>query len=97
MKQECPLYCDSFWGYWPVRDAELCLGAAISLTNIDSQGKRGGGLIPLNNDLKAALVAWKDVCVSFASPFVIATERLPMTSFYAIVKYVCGLVSRDWL
>ena len=73
-----------------VSDAEGRLEDAISLTNIASKGKRGGRLIPLNKELRTALGAWKEVCSSSASPFVIATERAPRTSSYAIVNMFAG-------
>jgi len=73
-----------------VSDAEGRLEDAISLTNIASKGKRGGRLIPLNKELRTALGAWKEVCSTSASPFVIATERAPRTSSYAIVNMFAG-------
>ena len=73
-----------------VSDAEGRLEDAISLTNIASKGKRGGRLIPLNKELKASLAALKGLEPLSSSPFVIATERAPRTSSYAIVNMFAG-------
>ena len=68
-------------------DAEGMLTDVISLTDIASKG-RGGRVIPINKDLKAALVALKDGAdkASRQSPFVVTTERAGRTSSYAIVN-----------
>ena len=70
-----------------VTDAEGTLSDTISLTDIASKG-RGGRVIPINKDLKAALVALKDGAdkASRQSPFVVTTERAGRTSSYAIVN-----------
>jgi integrase len=67
--------------------AEGALTDVISLTDIASKG-RGGRVIPINKDLKAALVALKvDADKSTRpSPFVITSERAGSTSSYAIVN-----------
>ena len=70
-----------------VTDAEGTLSDTISLTDIASKG-RGGRVIPINKDLKVALVALKDGAdkASRQSPFVVTTERAGRTSSYAIVN-----------
>lgn len=39
-----------------VGDAEGHIGSALSITNVASKGRRGGRVVPLHADLKAALV-----------------------------------------
>lgn len=73
-----------------VTDAEGELADAISLTNVASKGKSGGRLIPLNKELSAALAALKSLVPLSSSPYVIATERAPRTSSYAIVNMFAG-------
>ena len=70
-----------------VTDAEGVLTDAISLTDIASKG-RGGRVIPINKDLRVALVALKAEAekASRKSPFVLTTERAGRTSSYAIVN-----------
>ena len=70
-----------------VTDAEGVLTDAISLTDIASKG-RGGRVIPINKDLRAALVALKDGAdkASRPSAYVVTTERAGRTSSYAIVN-----------
>ena len=70
-----------------VTDAEGSLTDVISLTDIASKG-RGGRVIPINKDLRVALVAFKaeaDKAVR-PSPYVITSERAGRTSSYAIVN-----------
>ena len=70
-----------------VTDAEGTLSDTISLTDIASKG-RGGRVIPINKDLRAALAALKAEVdkASRQSPFVVTTERAGRTSSYAIVN-----------
>lgn len=70
-----------------VTDAEGALADTISLTDIASKG-RGGRVIPINKDLKVALVALKVEAgkTRRPSPFVVTTERASKTSSYAIVN-----------
>lgn len=73
-------------------DAEGKLTDAIQLTNNASKGRKGGRVIPLAKDLKAALAELKiqSETRSRPSPYVIATERAAQTSSYAIVnKFAC--------
>lgn len=70
-----------------VTDAGGNLSDAIHLTDIASKGK-GGRIIPLNKELRAALASLK-VAADKAirpSPFVITSERAPNTSSYAVVN-----------
>ena len=70
-----------------VTDAEGALTDVISLTDIASKG-RGGRVIPINKDLRVALVALKAEAdkARRQSTFVVTTERLDQTSSYAIVN-----------
>lgn len=51
-----------------VTDAEGAIADAIQLTNGASQGKRGGRTIPMNTNLREALVALKEARGDKASP-----------------------------
>ena len=70
-----------------VTDAEGALTDVISLTDIASKG-RGGRVIPISKDLRAALVALKAEAdkATRPSPFVVISERAGRTSSYAIVN-----------
>ena len=71
-----------------VTDAEGALTDAISLTDSASKGKRGGRVIPINKELRAALAplrAEADKAVR-PSPYVVTSERSLKTSSYAIVN-----------
>ena len=70
-----------------VTDAEGALTDAISLTDIASKG-RGGRVIPINKELRAALAALKADAAKAGrqSPFVVMTERASRTSSFAIVN-----------
>ena len=70
-----------------VTDAEGALADAISLTDNASKG-RGGRVIPISKDLRAALVALKADAANAGrqSPFVVITERASRTSSFAIVN-----------
>lgn len=62
------------WGM--VCDAEGNITDAIALDNTASKGKRGGRLIPLNKQLKQALVALRNTdCITDMSTRVIRSER----------------------
>lgn len=70
-----------------VTDAEGSLSDAIHLTDVASKG-RSGRVIPLNKELRAALVLLKasaDKAIR-PSPFVITSERALNTSSYAVVN-----------
>ena len=67
-------------------DAEGNIGDAIQLVDQASKGASGRA-IPLNKDLKAALVQIQKAQVGGrASPFVVTTERAGRTSAAAIVN-----------
>jgi len=70
-----------------VTDAEGALTDAISLTDNASKG-RGGRVIPINKDLRGALVLLKAEAekMTLPSPFVITSERAGSTSSFAIVN-----------
>ena len=70
-----------------VTDAEGALSDVISLTDIASKG-RGGRVIPINKDLRVALVDLKADADKASRPsnYVVTTERASMTSSYAIVN-----------
>ena len=74
-----------------VTDAEGRLGDAIHLTDSASKG-RSGRVIPLNKELRAALVEWQ--LLAAASPrtsaFIITTERADRTTSYALVNKFAG-------
>ena len=74
-----------------ITDAEGRLADAISLTDNASKG-RGGRLIPLNKELKAALDSLKHEAEKAVrlSPFVVTSERGERTSSYAIVNKFAG-------
>jgi integrase len=70
-----------------VTDAEGNLSDAIRLTDVASKG-RSGRVVPLNKELKAALLALMAEAVNAVrpSPYVITSERGEKTSSYAIVN-----------
>ena len=74
-----------------ITDAEGRLSDLISLTDSASKG-RGGRSIPINKDLKIALVALKAETDNHPrpSPYVISSERGGKTSSYAIVNKFAG-------
>ena len=77
------------WGM--VTDTEGTLSDTISLTDIASKG-RGGRVIPINKDLRAALEGLKAEADNASRPsaFVVTTERASRTSSYAIVNKFAG-------
>ena len=71
-------------------DAEGNIGDAIHLVDHASKGS-SGRVIPLNKELKAALVQiQKSQVGGRASPFVVTTERAKQTSAAAIVNLFAG-------
>jgi len=64
-----------------VTDPEGNIADAIQLQNVASKGKNGGRTIPLNKDLKAALVTLKDLAkskrVDAGFPFDLASNVVP--------------------
>jgi len=67
------------------------LSDAIQLTDIASKGK-GGRVIPINKDLRAALERLKLLADGSVRPslFVVTTERADRTSSYALVNKFAG-------
>ncbi len=71
------------WGM--VTDAEGRIGRVILLENEASKG-RSGRTVPINNELRRALIAWHDLTHPTASSRVIGTERSRRTSPQVIVN-----------
>ncbi len=70
-----------------VTDAEGDVGTSIHLRDSASKGRTGGRVIPLNKELRAALVNLRRIGLSERpSPFVVTTERSSRTSPQAIVN-----------
>jgi len=68
-----------------ITDASGEVGLAIYLQDKASKG-RSGRVIPLNEELRAALSEWRRTIWITASPFVVRTERSKRTSAQAIVN-----------
>ena len=66
-------------------DSQGEIGWTIYLLDSASKGK-SGRIIPLNEDLRNALIEYRDRVMSFAGPLVISTERGLFTSPQAIVN-----------
>jgi integrase/recombinase XerC len=76
-----------------VTDAEGNVGDAIHLPDIASKG-RSGRTIPLNRDLRAALIAWQaSPQRRTASPFVVTSERGHRLSAGSVVCWFARLYS----
>jgi integrase/recombinase XerD len=74
-----------------VTDASGEVGSVIALTNDASKGRTGGRAIPINRDLRAALVALKRMpSLSRPSDYVVTTERSTATSAQAVVNQLSG-------
>ena len=74
-----------------VTDASGEVGSVIALTNDASKGRTGGRAIPINRDLRAALVALKRMpSLSRPSDYVVTTERSTATSAQAVVNQFSG-------
>jgi integrase len=61
------------------------IGTSLYLLDVASKGK-SGRIIPLNEELRSALIEYRRQVVSFAGPFVIGTERSLATSPQMIVN-----------
>jgi integrase/recombinase XerD len=61
------------------------IGRTICLQDSASKGK-SGRMIPLNDEVRDALIEYRKQVISFAGPFVIGTERALSTSPQAIVN-----------
>ena len=66
-------------------DSQGEIGWTIYLLDSASKGK-SGRIIPLNDDVRNALIEYRDRVMRFAGPFVISTERSLSTSPQAIVN-----------
>jgi integrase/recombinase XerD len=73
------------WDMATASDGEI--GTSIHLTNEASKGRAGGRVIPLNRELRAALLSLRQSpSRARPSPFVATTERTTRTSPQAIVN-----------
>ena len=71
--------------------AEGEIGNAIHLRNSASKGSSGGRVIPLNRELRSALIELRqEPPISRCSPYVITTERSSRTSAQAVVNMFSG-------
>jgi integrase/recombinase XerD len=68
-----------------VTDARGQIGRIICLQDSASKGK-SGRMIPLNDEVRDALIEYRNQVLSFTGPFVISTERALSTSPQAIVN-----------
>jgi integrase/recombinase XerD len=71
--------------WWMTNDPQGEIGRAICLQDSASKG-RSGRMIPLNDEVRDALIEYRKEVVSFTGPFVISTERALSTSPQAIVN-----------
>lgn len=62
------------------------IGPVLFLEDVASKGRTGGRVIPLNEDLRSALVDYRMQVLSYAGPYVISTERALQTSPQMIVN-----------
>ena len=73
------------WDMVTTSDGDI--GTAIHLTNEASKGSGGGRVIPLNKELRSALLGLRrSPSRARPAPFVIATERATRTSPQAVVN-----------
>ena len=68
-----------------VNDSQGEVGTSLYLLDVASKGK-SGRIIPLNDELRSALIEYREEVLSFAGPFVISTERALGTSPQMIVN-----------
>jgi integrase/recombinase XerD len=71
--------------WWMVNDSQGQIGRAICLQDSASKGK-SGRTIPLADEVRDALIEYRDEVTSYAGPHVISTERDLKTSPQAIVN-----------
>jgi integrase/recombinase XerD len=71
--------------WWMTNDPQGQIGRTICLQDSASKGK-SGRMIPLNDEVRDALIEYRKQVISFAGPFVISTERGLSTSPQAIVN-----------
>jgi len=60
--------------WWMTNDPQGEIGRAICLQDSASKG-RSGRTIPVNDDVREALIEYRKQVTSFAGPYVISTER----------------------
>ena len=73
------------WDMVTASDGEI--GNTLHLTNEASKGRAGGRIVPLNRELRSALLELRRMpLLGRPSPFVIITERSAQTSPHAIVN-----------
>ena len=71
--------------WWMTNDPQGEIGRTICLQDSASKGK-SGRMIPLNDEVRDALIEYRNQVLSFTGPFVISTERALSTSPQAIVN-----------
>jgi integrase/recombinase XerD len=71
--------------WWMTNDSQGDIGRTICLQDSASKGK-SGRVIPINDELRSALIEHRKQVLSFAGPFVISTERSLATSPQMIVN-----------
>ena len=73
---------------WPmITDAEGAIADAIALDNKASKGSNGGRTIPLNRELRAALVDYKPVANRKPGDFIVTTERASKATAGVVVHW----------
>lgn len=73
-----------------VTDAEGGVATMIHLTDLASKG-RSGRVIPMNRDLRAALIEWSNAAPTYRrSPYVVTSERSPAVTAQVIVNLFHG-------
>ena len=73
---------------WPmVQDAEGNVSDMIAIENKASKGRNGGRTIPMNKELRAALVTYQPVAVRKYGDFIVTTERASKASAEVIVQW----------
>jgi integrase/recombinase XerD len=71
--------------WWMTNDSQGEIGRAICLQDSASKG-RSGRTIPLSDEVRDALIEYRNLVISFVGPHVICTERSLKTSPQAIVN-----------
>jgi integrase/recombinase XerD len=71
--------------WWMVNDSQGQIGRAICLQDSASKGK-SGRTIPMADEVRNALIEYRDEVIAYAGPNVISTERDLKTSPQAIVN-----------
>jgi integrase/recombinase XerD len=71
--------------WWMTNDSQGEVGRAMCLLDSASKGK-SGRMIPLSEEVRDALIQYRDEVKSFAGKYVVSTERSLQTSPQAIVN-----------